>query len=142
MNVAENLRKIRKEKGYSQSQIAEILNTTQQQYSKYENGTHEIPVRHIATLCEFYNITSDEILGFRRIEPKISVDALLALNYIERINFSSFNEFIKKAISDDKYEDVKEALGPQMLYMIVAEKLNVPIDQRIVEKLSMMDDFE
>lgn len=142
MNVAENLRKIRKEKGYSQSQIAEVLNTTQQQYSKYENGTHEIPVRHIATLCEFYNITSDEILGFRRIEPKISVDALLALNYIERINFSSFNEFIKKAISDDKYEDVKEALGPQMLYMIVAEKLNVPIDQRIVEELSMMDDFE
>ena len=51
------------ERGYSQLEIAEILNTTQQQYSKYENGQNEIPVRHVITLCNFYGISSDWLLG-------------------------------------------------------------------------------
>ena len=61
--VIQNVRKIRMERGYSQLDIAEVLNTTQQQYSKYENGQNEIPVRHIITLCKFYGISSDWLLG-------------------------------------------------------------------------------
>jgi len=61
--VIQNIRKIRMERGYSQLDIAEILNTTQQQYSKYENGQNEIPVRHVITLCKFYGISSDWLLG-------------------------------------------------------------------------------
>ena len=45
--------------------IAEVLNTTQQQYSKYENGQNEIPVRHVITLCKFYGISSDWLLGLK-----------------------------------------------------------------------------
>ena len=65
MNVTKNLRKIRTERGYSQIEIAELLNTTQQQYSKYENGQNEIPVRHIITLCRFYEISADWLLGLQ-----------------------------------------------------------------------------
>ena len=63
MIVIQNVRKIRMERGYSQLDIAEVLNTTQPQYSKYENGQNEIPVRHIITLCKFYGISSDWLLG-------------------------------------------------------------------------------
>ena len=63
MDVVHNLRKIRMQKGYSQMEIAEVLDTTQQQYSKYENGLNEIPVRHVITLCKFYEISSDWLLG-------------------------------------------------------------------------------
>lgn len=65
MDVIQNLRKIRIERGYSQIEIAELLNTTQQQYSKYENGQNEIPVRHIITLCKFYEISADWLLGLQ-----------------------------------------------------------------------------
>lgn len=65
MDVMHNIRKIRTERRYSQEDIAEVLNTTQQQYSKYENGAHEIPVRHVITLCKFYNISSDWLLGLK-----------------------------------------------------------------------------
>lgn len=65
MTVISNLRAIRKAKKYSQEDIAEILNTTQQQYSKYENGTNEIPVRHVITLCRFYGISADWLLGLK-----------------------------------------------------------------------------
>ena len=65
MDVVHNLRQIRKERGFSQEDIAEVLDTTQQQYSKYENGTNEIPVRHVITLCRFYQISSDWLLGLK-----------------------------------------------------------------------------
>lgn len=54
---------IRKQKGLSQRKVAEILNIPQQQYSRYENGKNEIPVRYIITLCRFYGISSDWLLG-------------------------------------------------------------------------------
>ena len=63
MDVVERLRKIRLERRYSQEEIAEVLETTQQQYSKYENGKNEIPVRHVITLCKFYQISADLLLG-------------------------------------------------------------------------------
>lgn len=57
------IRQLRKERGYSQADIAEILETTQQHYSCYENGKNEMPIRHLIKLCEFYHISSDEVLG-------------------------------------------------------------------------------
>lgn len=65
MDVIQNLRIIRTKKGYSQMDIAEVLGTTQQQYSKYENGQNEIPVRHVITLCKFYGISADWLLGLK-----------------------------------------------------------------------------
>lgn len=63
MEVTKSITKIRKAKGWSQAQIAQVLQTTQQQYSKYEQGKQEIPVRHIIKLCEFYNVTANKLLG-------------------------------------------------------------------------------
>ena len=65
MEVCSNLKKIRTERRYSQEDIAEVLQTTQQQYSRYELGIHEIPVRHVITLCKFYEISADWLLGLR-----------------------------------------------------------------------------
>ena len=63
MEIANRLKQIRREKRYTQEDIAEVLSMTQQQYSRYEVGTHEIPVRHLITLCKFYKISSDWLLG-------------------------------------------------------------------------------
>ena len=63
MDLVSNLRKIRTERGYSQYDIADVLDTTQQVYSRYANGLNEIPVRHVITLCKFYGISSDWLLG-------------------------------------------------------------------------------
>lgn len=65
MSITDNLRDIRKERGLSQAQLADLLETTQQQYSKYENGVQEIPVRHIVTICRFYGVSADWLLGLR-----------------------------------------------------------------------------
>lgn len=68
MDIVSNLRKIRTERGYSQYDIADVLDTTQQVYSRYENGQNEIPVHHVITLCKFYKISSDWLLGLSEEE--------------------------------------------------------------------------
>lgn len=63
MDYITNIRNLRKERGYSQADIAEMLETTQQHYSCYENGKNELPIRHLIALCKFYKVSSDYILG-------------------------------------------------------------------------------
>lgn len=68
-NYKKRLYDIRTDKDLSQNQIAMLLKTTQQQYYKYEKGIQELPIRHLVTLCEFYNTSADYILGLTD-EPK------------------------------------------------------------------------
>lgn len=63
MDLMNNIRELRKSKGYSQADMAELLETTQQQYSKYENGIHELPIRHLVTICNHFHVSSDILLG-------------------------------------------------------------------------------
>lgn len=62
-NYVERLRDLREDHDLTQKDIATLLKTTQQVYSRYENGTNEIPVRHIITLSRFYKVSCDYILG-------------------------------------------------------------------------------
>lgn len=62
----EIIRELREDNDLKQSDIADILGTTQQVYSRYEKGINEIPVRHIITLCKFYKVSSDYILGLEQ----------------------------------------------------------------------------
>lgn len=63
MTYYENLRVIREDRGYTQKQIAQVLSTTQQYYSDYENGKREIPIRVYIALSKFYNVSIDYLAG-------------------------------------------------------------------------------
>lgn len=66
MDYYKRLKKLRIENGYTQEEIAFILHTRQEQYSKYENGKRELPIKHLITLCCLYRISSDYILGIEK----------------------------------------------------------------------------
>lgn len=59
----EILRELREDRDIKQSAIANVLGTTQQVYSRYENGINELPIRHLKTLCQYYGVSADYILG-------------------------------------------------------------------------------
>ena len=63
MDLAQCLRDARKRAGKSQTEIAVVLGTTQQQYAKYETGMRELPVHHLVTLADLYELTLDELVG-------------------------------------------------------------------------------
>lgn len=59
------IRELREDRDLPQKELARILGTTQQVYSRYEKGENEIPVRHIITLCKYYGVSADYILGLK-----------------------------------------------------------------------------
>ncbi|MBQ2664822.1 MAG: helix-turn-helix transcriptional regulator [Clostridia bacterium] len=59
----EIIRELREDNDLTQETVAQHLNTTQQVYSRYENGTNEMPIRHLIALCKFYGVSADYILG-------------------------------------------------------------------------------
>lgn len=64
----QRLRDLREDKDMNQTQIAELLNTRQTVYSRYERGFQSIPVEHLITLADFYNVSTDYILGRTNIK--------------------------------------------------------------------------
>lgn len=65
MSYQEKLKDLRIRGGYTQEDIAKVLQTTQQYYGKYENGVRPLPIMHLVTLCKFYHVSSDWLLGLR-----------------------------------------------------------------------------
>ena len=61
----EILRELREDRDLKQSAVARVLGTTQQVYSRYENGINELPIRHLKTLYQFYRGSADYILGLK-----------------------------------------------------------------------------
>lgn len=59
------IRELREDHDLKQSDIASVLNTTQQVYSRYEKGVNEMPIRHLITLCKYYRVSADYILGLQ-----------------------------------------------------------------------------
>ena len=57
------LRDLREDNDLKQSDIAVVLGTTQQVYSRYEKGINELPIRHLKKLCCFYHVSADYVLG-------------------------------------------------------------------------------
>ena len=47
----------------TQEEIAEVLNCQREVYRRYEKGIHEIPVWAVIKLAEYYQVSTDYILG-------------------------------------------------------------------------------
>lgn len=59
----QRLRDLREDMDLNQTQIAELLQIKQTVYSRYERGFQTIPVEHLLILADFYNVSTDYILG-------------------------------------------------------------------------------
>ena len=59
----QRLKDLREDMDMNQTQIAERLFTSQTVYSRYERGFRTIPVEDLLILADFYNVSTDYILG-------------------------------------------------------------------------------
>lgn len=61
MKFSEKLQKFRKEKGYSQEQLADLLEVSRQSVSKWESGTTYPEMDKLLMLCKIFNVTLDDL---------------------------------------------------------------------------------
>ena len=50
----------------TQTQIAEVLGTSQTMYARYERGANELPIHHLITLSKYYGVSTDYLLGLSK----------------------------------------------------------------------------
>ena len=59
--IGDNLKAARKAKGYTQTQVAKMLNKYQPDYSPYESGQIELDYEKIILLCKILDITPGDL---------------------------------------------------------------------------------
>lgn len=63
MNCYERLKSVREDRDLTQTDIAELLETTRQQISKWETGVQMMGVDKYIKLANYYNLSADYLLG-------------------------------------------------------------------------------
>lgn len=57
------LRDIREDHDLTQSELGKLLNKSQQGYNHIEAGRAELKIDDLITLCEFYDLSADYLIG-------------------------------------------------------------------------------
>lgn len=61
--IFHNIRNLREDNDKTQQELADYLNVTQTNYSKYELGKINIPIEVFLKLADYYGVTVDYLLG-------------------------------------------------------------------------------
>ena len=71
MDYRKRMFDLRTDNDLRQEDLANVLNITGQAYGMYENGKRCLPIEHLITLCKFYNVSADYLLGKIDYQPKV-----------------------------------------------------------------------
>ncbi len=63
MNYRERIKNVREDRDLTQAQVGELLHKSQQGYNHIEMGRAELKIEDLATLCRFYNLSADYLIG-------------------------------------------------------------------------------
>lgn len=63
MKLSSVLKHLREEKGIGQKELAAVLNYSPGTISNYENGIHAPNLATLSALADYYNVTTDYLLG-------------------------------------------------------------------------------
>lgn len=64
LTLGEKIRLLREERELNQTDLGKAVNMTQRKVSYLENGKYEPSVEDITTLCRFFHVSADYLLGF------------------------------------------------------------------------------
>lgn len=108
LTIGQRVRKARKDKGYNQTELANVLGKSLRTIQKYENGEIEISVSMINELAQALDTTSTYLLGYKveTIKPEISTfaDVAAMLFELEKVSGLKFDIDVKRPPRDDNWE--------------------------------------
>lgn len=108
LTIGQRVRKARKDKGYNQTELANVLGKSIRTIQKYENGEIEISLSMINELAKALDTTSTYLLGYKieTVKPQITTFADLAamLFELEKITGLKFDIGVKRPPRNDNWE--------------------------------------
>ena len=68
MNYRVIMRNLREDRDLTQKEVAAVINKSQQGYSHIEDGRAELKIEDLITLCRFYGLSADYLIGLSDVE--------------------------------------------------------------------------
>ena len=66
--IGDNIRAVRKKRGYSQEEFADIAGFSRSYYTEIETGKRNISVLNLIKIIEALNVDPNEIIGSRKLK--------------------------------------------------------------------------
>ena len=63
MNYRTRMRNLREDRDLTQKEVGEIIHKSQQGYGHIEDGRAELKIDDLITLCDFYGVSADYLIG-------------------------------------------------------------------------------
>ena len=138
MKYTEIIKQLREEKNLTQNDIANILNITRGLYAQYEIADKIIPLNHLNTLSNYFNVSIDYLLGLNKcklyqnlkkeINPEICSNRLKELRKEKKITQVKLAQSLNTSHSViSSYEKGKTLILTSFLYTI-CKKYNISAD--------------
>lgn len=139
---------LRENSNLKQYEIANILNIYKGLYNQYETEYEIIPIKHLNTLCNYFNVSFDYIFGFtNKKNYKNSIDEIDKTKSGNRIKeFRKENKITQEKLANElnmarsalaNYERGRNVIATPFLYsisskyLISADYLLGKIDEKI-----------
>ncbi|MFV0515425.1 MAG: helix-turn-helix domain-containing protein [Jhaorihella sp.] len=112
MNIAQNIKKIREEKGLLQKQVASYIEVDKSTYSKIEKGLRDVTVIELYKMAQLFNMTVDQIIELEDGVPKAVVledktedERFKLINQLDEEDKNTVLKIIDKMLTNKKFKD-------------------------------------
>ena len=114
MNVAENLKRIREQRGLQQKQVALEIGIGTTNYNRVENGQREASIEVLDKLANYYGITIDDIVHFNdnklppkevTIQDKAMVEQVNLISQLDEKEKNVVYTIVESFISKKRFKD-------------------------------------
>lgn len=112
MNLADNIKAIREEKGLKQIDVASHIGVDKSAYSKIEKGGRAITVEELYKAAQLFNVTTDQVINYDGgipsevvIEDKTAVEQLRLIQQLDDEDRQTIFRLIDKMLTNKKFRD-------------------------------------
>jgi transcriptional regulator with XRE-family HTH domain len=112
MDLADNIKAIREEKGLKQIEVASHINVDKSAYSKIEKGMRSVTVEELQKMAQLFNMTTDQILNYDgkipaevTIEDKTAVEQMRLIQQLDDDDKQTIFKLIDKMLTNKKFKD-------------------------------------
>ena len=71
MQYRERIRNVREDRDLTQTEVGRLLHKSQQGYNHIEAGRAELKIEDLKTLCRFYDLSADYLIGLTDTPTKL-----------------------------------------------------------------------
>ena len=125
--MSHRLKVIRRMRGYTQNEVARVIDVTQRTYSKYETGELSIKISQLDLLSKFYKVSVDYLLGLN----SNSSNKLMGKKYNERTLINNIRMLRYEYNYSQKQLSKLINCSPSLVSMVERGESNIQIDMLV-----------